>query len=227
MFDDIFVYDDCSTDQTVEVCREYTRHIVARPSDVPSFMQDESAFRQAGWEAMIETLNLRDGDWVFSIDADEYIVNALRNDIDDLINEVDNASVNSADIPIPEIWSREGGCLKIRTDGFWNKMSLPRLCRVKVDDTEFRKKTMGCGSTPIYSYRRPLRNVGDLALLHFGYSLPEERRARYDRYTSLKNHGHNPKHIKSIIGRPTLEPWLGEVPRYSYGRILSGDSLED
>lgn len=216
-FDDFFVYDDQSADATAEICREFTEHVHVRPDDTPSFLQHEGKFRERAWAVMIDAMGLRDNDWVFSLDADEYLVNTCRADLESLISEADRLTVNSVDIPIPEIWDRSTSKLMKRIDGWWNTMSLPRLCRIQRSNIEFRKKPMGCGSTPLYSYKLPVKDVNDLALLHFGYSLPEERRARYDRYMGLPDHGHNNKHIKSIIANPHLEPWEGEIPVFSYG----------
>ena len=51
----------------------------------------------------------------------------------------------------------------------------------------------------------------DLKLLHFGYVRPEDVETRYLRYTSLKNHGHNDKHIKSIKKLPNTKLWEGKT----------------
>lgn len=221
-WDELFVYDDRSDDDTVPVCARYTDKIVIRPEEAQTFLEDEGAYRSAAWESMGEVCGLTDEDWVFSIDADEFLVpkgnGEIRETLRDLAQATVNSNHNSADIRIPEVWSLDGPRLMLRQDGWWATMSLPRLTRYLPDDKVFRNKKMGCGSTPKYSYQQPLNRISMVTLLHFGYAREEDRRARYDRYMGLPDHGHNPKHIKSIISKPTLEPWPGVAPKFKFGR---------
>ncbi len=66
--DEIVVVDDMSTDRTMEICREYTDHLFTRT--LTSFAE------QKNYAASRCT-----HDWVFSIDADEYVPEELREEI--------------------------------------------------------------------------------------------------------------------------------------------------
>lgn len=47
--DGLAVYDDHSTDDTVELARQHGAKATIRSDDVPSFMEHEGQFRQAAW----------------------------------------------------------------------------------------------------------------------------------------------------------------------------------
>lgn len=220
-WDELFVFDDQSSDKSVEICRRHTDSLETRTERTPTFFEHEGVFRRHAWQIMSDVCNLKSGDWVFSFDADEFLVGAtqpvdLRLELERLAEHAEQRGLNSVSIPIPEIWSLDEP-LKVRTDGFWATMRLPRFCRFIEGSDEWMPKAMGCGSTPLYSYINPLKDVESLRLLHVGWADQGERRARYERYIALKNHGHNPRHIASIVRNPTLKPWDGQVPHIYRG----------
>ena len=218
-WDELFVYDDQSTDTTREICSEYTDTVVVRPDGVPSFMEHEGRYRSAAWAALVERCNPTTGDWVFALDADEFLV-GIESDVD-LRTEVRCAVVGasmdsrrSVEFRIPDVWDFDE--TMIRLDGFWGSIERPELIRFQ-NDWSFRPKSMGCGSGPEYSFQRPWKSE-QIGLLHYGHAHPEDRQERHSRYTSLPDHGHHPKHIASIISTPTLKKWTGQVPEVWRGR---------
>jgi hypothetical protein len=224
--DGLFIYDEGSTDNTFRISSRYADSIVRRPNDVSTFLEHEGEYRKAAFEAMESSMNLKEGDWIFSFDADEFLSGAtsalnLRSDLEVLMSMANHVGRDSVNIHIPEVWDVNGPYVMIRTDGFWNQMSLPRLFKYREDWREkgktFRNKAMGCGSGPQYTYNNMLTNIHTCSLLHFGYAYDEDKYAKSERYLSLPNHGHNPKHIKSILQNPTLKRWEGMVPHWWRG----------
>lgn len=216
-WDDLFVFDDASSDSTRLICSGYGE-VVRCHFSVNPFMRNEGEFRSAGWAAMEERMDLKEGDFVFSIDADEFLVgtnkgpDSIRDLLERLAVRLTEEGKNAANIDIPEVWDT---CLplSIRKDGLWTNKKLPRLTKY-FRGGEFRNQAMACGSTPTYSYQNMLEGDFDVSLLHFGYAKEQDRIDRYDRYTSLVNHGHNPTHILSILSNPTTKKWVGgETPR--------------
>ena len=65
---EIIVLDSGSTDSTVEICRKYTSHV--HQTDWPGFGPQKN-----------RALALATGDWIFSIDSDEWIDDALKNEM--------------------------------------------------------------------------------------------------------------------------------------------------
>ena len=52
----------------------------------------------------------------------------------------------------------------------------------------------------------------NLTLLHAGYAHPDDREAKYARYSAHANNGHNDSHIESILAAPSLKGWNGQMP---------------
>ncbi|NOR80995.1 MAG: glycosyltransferase [Methyloprofundus sp.] len=71
--DEIIVVDSGSNDSTLEICREYTKHILINKDWQGFGYQKNLALQQAT------------GDWVFSIDADERVTSDLKQKIQQAI----------------------------------------------------------------------------------------------------------------------------------------------
>ncbi len=67
--DEIIVLDSGSTDDTVGICREYTLHV--HQTDWPGFGPQKN-----------RALERASGDWVLSLDADEWVTPALRDELE-------------------------------------------------------------------------------------------------------------------------------------------------
>jgi hypothetical protein len=160
-------------------------------------------------------MGLKQGDWVFCIDADTFTVTPDGSDMREAMEKVaiaaGEAGRNTVGIRIPEVWDLDTRPLQLRTDGFWNTMRRPDFVRWNKRDTEFNNKSMGCGSTPKSNYRNQFID-DSVQMLHFGYAIEEDRIAKHTRYTSLRDHGHNESHIQSIVSRPSLTDWTGPIP---------------
>jgi glycosyltransferase involved in cell wall biosynthesis len=75
--DEIIVLDSGSTDDTVAICREYTDKVFV--TDWPGFgVQKNRAVEKASCE------------WILSIDADEFVSEALRREIEEVIDQPNN-----------------------------------------------------------------------------------------------------------------------------------------
>lgn len=198
--DQVFVFDDNSTDNSVELADSLGAVVVRKPKDCPGFLEDESAFRQCAWQTMGHEFRLDSLDWVISVDADEYFLG-------DVAYLHGTRRIDCFKIRVPEVWSLDP--VRIRVDGYWNQNYNCRIGRYR-DNLRFNPKKMGCGSLP-NGYTSVLSTEGRggpgdlMEILHFGYAEESDRLARYNRYTSLPDHGHNPKHIESIITKPILE----------------------
>lgn len=216
-WDELHVYDDRSTDDTPNICSKFG-YVTERPEDAPSFLEDEGQFRQDAWRHMEETVLPSEDDWVFALDADEFLVGTLnRWDPKDGLRLLINASVElnreSVPIPVPEVWEHVVTPM-VRTDGYWAKNKNERLVRYRRGAT-FREG-MGSGSVP-ESKRKTLNSVYAVSLLHYGYTIDGAAEAKYELYS--KNPGrHNPKHIESIVATPELSEWTGEVPKAWLGQ---------
>lgn len=218
-WDELHVYDDQSSDDTVRICQKYTSNVHIRPDGVVSFSENEGKFRQAAWESLEKNVDL-DGAWVFCLDADEFLVGNSKNlnPYDSLLEYVKYAEkVNklSVSMSVPEVWDVSGMRLRVRVDGFWAKNKNIRFAKY-VTGGLFSEKEMGSGSLPTYA-NACVNNISLVSLLHFGYAIPEQVKKKAEFYSSLKDHGHSNDHIKSISAKPTLRDWDGEVPLFWRG----------
>jgi glycosyltransferase involved in cell wall biosynthesis len=214
-FDEIFIYDDQSSDNSIEIAKNYGK-VMVRPDNVSSFIEDESKFRFAAWSSFEEILNPIPGEWIFSFDADEFIVNG--NNIQKAINYAKQKNFVGISIPFPEIFDIIDNIPYIRIDGFWNKIRGPRLFEYR-NNGKWNTKSMGCGSEPTYVAAGPISQMNfDIHVLHYGYANKNDRDEKWNRYSNLSFHGHNDSHIKSIIESPTLKPWTGDIPEVKYGQ---------
>jgi len=193
--DEVVVVDDQSDDDSVEIARDLGCKVIVRPNEILSFLQDETYFRSYAWWAMTKELKLSNKDWIIALDADEYIYGGP-----DLISEVKN--YDSISVPIREVWDVDP--IQLRVDGFWDTNSHNRIVKYN-PSFRFENSGSGTGSVPTGKYNTEIHDKhSPLMILHFGYTTPEDRQTKYERYTGMKNHGHNEKHIRSIIGTPTL-----------------------
>lgn len=206
LVDNLFVYDDRSTDETAIRLAEWKVPHIVRKRSHPSFLDNEDVFRQNAWERMEAMFGPRPGDWIITLDADEQLRTSHE-----LITLAQNARDMGQDalwMHVHEVWE-EG---KIRVDGFWPSIKALRFCEWKPDATFKHRRTdegpvhqqMGGGSLPDYVSNPGRTHLADI--LHFGYFRASERQRKMERYLSIRDSGHNKRHLKSIITTPTLAP---------------------
>lgn len=213
LLDDILVYDDWSTDKTVDIILRHKTGWTRRPDHVPTWLEHEGRFRQDSLLALEQYADLQPGDWVMGIDADEFLIDIKGNhrlSLDRAVIQAERIGAKSVVIPRPELWNITPPAE--RTDGFWGKIKCTRLFRWQPGGV-IEDKPLGCGSEPTYVSRSKRSDSSyGLHLLHLGYADKVDRQEKFDRYSTLANHGHNDSHIKSILDFPTLRTWEGFMP---------------
>jgi glycosyltransferase involved in cell wall biosynthesis len=213
--DEIFVYDDRSVDGSAQLCADLGCNVVTRPFELPSFIEHEGQFRYGAWRSFEETMKPDNQSWVFSFDADEFMVTTIKGDIrqvlDKTIFKARKSAATGVMLHFPEIFKIENNELFYRVDGFWNTIKGPRLFAYK-PNASWKNKSMGCGSEPTYVANGKFINQNNLKVLHLGYAKDEDKKSKYERYSSLEQHGHNNSHIESIIKTPILKKWEGNIP---------------
>lgn len=205
--DTIFVYDDNSTDDTMEIVTDFTDNWVPVKPGL-SFMDDESAFRSDSYEQFAEWIIPEMGDWVVSIDADEMLV--ADSDVRPALYDLANSGVaDSYSFRKAEVFDVTLGTPYVRTDGFWGDVFAPRFFKW-TGETEVPPGIMGCGSIPEKAFRAA-KETEKVSILHYGYLTNEDKVTKYARYFGVR--GHNPRHVQSILKAPTLIKWEG--PRFA------------
>lgn len=201
------VYDDVSEDETTAIAAVHNCLVQVRPPYISSFLMHEGEFRQAAWDWMEETVKPQEGDWILSLDADEFLVH--EQGVSGLYHEIEQAEkVGATGIAcqVPEIFDGYGGTLYRRVDGYWGSIQALRLVKW-YPGGRFLNRKMACGSVP---HCEKVTWAEDMSILHVGYINNEDARAKYNRYKNLP--GHNPSHVRSILEPGTLEAWDGPIP---------------
>ena len=98
--DEVIVLDSASTDDTVSICRRFTQHVYE--TDWPGFGPQKN-----------RALDLATGDWVFSLDADEWVTPELREEIQSTVA----TAVEQAGFRVPRLSSFCGR--DMRHSGWW------------------------------------------------------------------------------------------------------------
>lgn len=206
-----FFYDDQSADQTPIIAEKMGCTVVRRPDDVPAFMEHEGRFRAAAWRAFEAAIDPRAGDWVLVVDTDEFFY--APRPIGTLVVDDPATDPTAVMVPFAEVfgWGADGPLRRI--DGLWGSVCGPRLFPYRPNNHFDDTKSMGSASNPSYVNVGRSTRVTDVGMVHFGYAREEDQAAKYARYASLANHGHDPSHIHSILhGQRELvpvQPWPG------------------
>ena len=219
-FDSFFIYDDNSDDEASEVITPWRDITYYRRGDESvAFLEHEGMFRLGMYKAWEKIIEPHPGDWVFALDADEFLVGpaSLAQTLHVLAEAADTQGSISFQIQIPEVWSLLYPP-RVRIDGFWGNLWAPRFFRYFPPIT-MSDKAMGGGCWP--SYVNPMHSTKTnlLYILHYGYAFEADREDKFIRYTNKGDHGHNNAHIQSIKAKPTLSTWTGESPRVWRGVI--------
>ena len=212
--DEVFVYDDRSTDNSVDIARSIGCKVAVRAEDDPSFISHEGEFRFNAWKAFCDEFPLDRDTWILSFDADEFLVDSSGQVRDSLEKAVGIPNIYSVSIPFAEIFKVDDGKLYERVDGLWGTIRGTRLFRFQ-ENASWKNKKMGCGAEPLYVSQSKIssQNFG-LTVIHLGYAKDEDKKLKFDRYENLADHGHNDNHIQSILQTPTLREWNGMLPRF-------------
>ncbi len=191
--DEVCVVDSASTDQSQYHLRSMKRVAFWRLAH-NCFYEHEGQARQN----LIDFTLAQSPTHVLSIDADELISDgaALRARLE---AEPDQPVWQ---LNIEEIWTANEH-LFAREDGGWRTHGVPFLWKAPPAGQRWtmRDRKLACGRIPTQVVQQGGRAkpVG-VSLLHFGWTDPATRQARYDRYT--KHDGgrfHASRHLQSIL----------------------------
>lgn len=191
--DGVCVYDDQSDDDTVDVLRDLNIPHVIRSNIAPSFMEDESVFRQQAWNLMEALFSPKYGDWILTLDADEFL--RINGSLHGICDEATELTYDALWMHVHEMWGPD----QIRIDGYWPTIEALRLVSYRPNG-KFLPRKQGGGSIPSYPANVFRTNLADI--LHYGYFNPDDRMPKYQRYSDTV--GHSSQHINSIIEQPML-----------------------
>ena len=169
----IIVLDDCSTDDTPDICRGYGAEVYY--SDRSYWSTNELKQRKFLW--YLATREAQDGEWILCLDADEtmplsYYLPALT----ELANQNGCGAIS---FPLFDMWDDE----HYRDDELWSGHKRAWIMCVRYDakkEYEWHKMKLHCGRFPMNAINRiascPIK------IKHWGWARPEDRQEKYERY---------------------------------------------
>ena len=197
--DEIIITDDCSEDETVDICRNFTDKVYVNQEH--QFSTNEGLLRQVAWDNLSNHASV--DDWIFCIDADEFLFETREH-----LNKLLESDCNILQLLWVNMWNEES----YRTDKSWQPNKVNRLFRYR-HDGKIKDKKLACGSEPTYVENWALRRDGvnantGLILKHRGYETEHDKHAKYDRYMRIdKGKYHSLTHLRSILTKPSLAPF--------------------
>ncbi len=206
----ILVFDDRSTDDTVEIALNRGAEVIRSPFDGLNEARDKAYL-------LDEYLIPADPDWVLAIDGDEILT-------PDSIPFVQRAAarpqVSHCSFRVLYLWDRED---QIRTDGVYRDFRRSSMFRVRGQHgLHFPASTSHGGNFHCKSVPQGLRGIGsplEAKLLHYGYLHREDRLRKYAWYRA-----HDPHALSEDGYRHVVQGDLPEIPAGM--RLLHGGPLK-
>jgi hypothetical protein len=201
--DSAVILDDASSDDTPSICCRCLKNIPFRliHNAQPGF-SNEVHLRKQQWEETLKT----DPDWILCLDADEMFEDAFANDFRYLINQ------DQFDLFCFRLYDFWDGT-RYREDRYWSahRFYRPFLVRPRMDFKYIWEETpQHCGRLPKNVFELP-NALSSLRLKHFGWSTPELRKEKYDRYMTLDpgaRYGVKEQYESILDENPILIDWV-------------------
>lgn len=205
--DKVIVLDDGSEDETPELCQRYGAVVHEVEQKTPGVDGwNELRLRQRLWEIATEAAG--DGGWILSLDADETLEPGALSHIRRLLPIAEYNGADSLAFTLHDMWDED----RYRDDELWNghRRLWPFLVRYDASATyRWPDRVIHCGRFP-----RPIEaRVYDSGyrVQHWGWSRPEDRRRKHDRYLRIDpngEHGSMAQYQSILDENPRLSRWI-------------------
>lgn len=200
--DAFLVIDDCSTDNSIEVCRDAAGsvplYLYSPPQ--PLYVRSEFYIRSLQWAMAAEL----DPEWVLLLDADEQFEDAVVNQLETVLSTKEMR----VGFPKFDMWNDT----HYRDDDFWcpHRRYWPHLIRYTTEYTRWHKAKVHSGRHPLDylnldALKHPLR------IKHLGWSREAERLRKHEWYLKIDerpNEGNLNLYKHIADPNPVLRPWI-------------------
>jgi glycosyltransferase involved in cell wall biosynthesis len=175
--DEAVIIDDASTDRTAKICEEVLRcrKLYLIKNSVSKFGH-EVQLRKQQWEETIKT----NPEWIINLDADEIFEKKFKHEVKNLVLD---PMADAYLFRLYDFWSET----HYRSDRYWSAHRTYRwlfLLRYRPDaPVRWPESAQHCGRFPMMEFQCPKKS--SLRIKHMGWSRPEDRQAKYERYKKL------------------------------------------
>lgn len=199
---DAVIIDDGSTDNSIQIAEEALKGIPLKLiRNNESKFSNEIELRKQQWNETIQT----NPDWIVILDADEIFENRFKDVVQNLVASND---VDAYYFRLYDFWNQT----HYRSDKYWraHEFYRPFLIRYKPNiDYKWKETPQHCGRHPFtileFSYQ-----ASNLRLKHYGWSNPDNRISKYDRYQKLDpdaKYGWKEQYESILDPHPNLVKW--------------------
>ncbi|MFZ5828403.1 MAG: glycosyltransferase [Bacillota bacterium] len=205
--DAVLILDDASTDQSAALCHDLLHgrehQIVTLPA---SGFHREHELRQKQWELALTM----EPDWILCLDADELFEERIRRDLRDLVNQ---GRFDAVAFRLYDFWDEA----HYREDRWWraHQFYRPFLVRPLPElEASWPARDQHCGRFPTAVARLPALQ-SPVRLKHLGWSRPEDRQRKYQRYMQLDPDGRfgiREQYHSILDPNPHLVRWIEAEP---------------
>lgn len=198
--DHLFILDDHSTDDTVEICRSFGDYVTGYCSafDTLDEARDKTFLLHKALEHKPE--------WALMIDGDEVLEAGAKWKIDRLL---DRPNFLTYTMQILYLWNDPQ---TMRVDGVYGRFYRPSLFKVSEKAASWSRTNvpgnLHCTSLPD-AMRNETPGESGIKLLHFGYIDSELRRRKFDWYNQV-----NPNNKTEDCYRHIIQGDPGGAPRF-------------
>jgi len=177
--DKIIILDDCSTDETPDICRKYGEVFY---SDRSYWGFNEVRQRKFQWELATH----EKPDWILNLDADETILNIEK--LPQMIKTAEQYGCDGLGFRLYDMWNET----EYRDDELWCGHYGSWIMAVKYDpkkDYRWCEKELHCGRFP----ENAVSKLGqtEMKIQHWGWSRTEDRQTKHERYMKADPLGKN------------------------------------
>ncbi len=130
-FDEAFVVDDDSTDDTMELLRSHGVRCIQKPGFILGMEQSPTLLRFYSWLAMVDVLDLRSDDWIVSLDPGDLVMG----DLGQAVRILHAGGFSGAEVPLKFLWNTDPPMSRV--DGLWDSISPVRIGCPVLDDHTF------------------------------------------------------------------------------------------
>ena len=179
----LVIIDDNSTDNTVRMCKRYTKDVITTPFCL--WEKNERFQRERLFEQCLNISNV--GDWIMILDYDEHFVESEIKQLKKICNNEQFKIYDGLNFSLFDMWSDT----HYRSDSMWTAHERQWTMAVRKKEEnytyEWKNTRLHCGRFPLNACENTFNT--NIRIKHMGWANAELREFKYNRYMRLDKNG--------------------------------------